>query len=102
MGTNRRYADRIDQQLSERVIEMAMREHAPTSLTDRELELSEVALTKPPKPRPARAWVRYGGTALLVDVEVVAWTEYVVAVRWTTPSGREDRAWVWSSAVRPR
>lgn len=101
MGTNRRYADSVGRQMSERVLEIAMRDHQPQSLTDLELELSEEPLTRTPKPRP-RAWVRYGNTAALLDVEVVAWTEHAVAIRWETPAGREDKAWVWASAVRAR
>lgn len=102
MGTNKRYADTVDRQMSQRVLEVAMRDHQPQSLTSEELELDDEPLTRTPKPRPARAWVRYGATAALVDVEVVAWTEHAVAVRWKTPQGREDKAWVWASAVRAR
>lgn len=101
MGTNKRYADRVDRQMNARVVEMAMRDHHPASLTNEELELDVEPLTRTPKPRRARAWVRYNTTPVLLDVEVVAWTEHAVAVRWRTPAGREDKAWVWSSAVRP-
>ena len=84
--------------MSVRVDEMTMR-GIPQTLTDRELELDVQPLTKTPVPVPARAWVRYGGVAIKLEVEIVAWTPRAVAVRWKTGAGEEHRAWVWASAV---
>lgn len=98
MGTNKRYADQIDQAQSRRVDEMIMRDRQPANLKTIELQLDEYALTIPPRPVPVRAWVRYGEVPLLVDAVAVQWTDRVVAVRWETPHG-EHKAWVWSSAV---
>jgi hypothetical protein len=102
MGSNRRYAESLDRLSTERQAAAAMREHEPTSLTTQELDLDEEPLTRAPKPRPVSAWVRYGPRPVLIDAEAVAWTDHAVAIRWRTPDGREDKAWVWSSAVRAR
>lgn len=102
IGTNKRYADRIDARRDERITEILMRDDTPESLTSEELELDKQPLTRTPQALPALAWVRYGKVAVRIPVEVVAWTPRACAVRWTTPLGREDRAWVWSSAVDQR
>lgn len=78
-----------------------MRGKSPETLAPVELELDQVPLTRPPVARPVRAWVRYDGIPILVDAEAVAWTDYVVAVKWIGPEGQQ-RAWVWASAVRAR
>lgn len=100
MGTNRRYPGLAVGRAIEREASEAMRAHQPVLLTPAELELDLRPVTKPPKPERAKAWVRYGDTAVMVDVEIVAWTAYAVAARWTTSEGRHDRGWLWSSAVR--
>jgi hypothetical protein len=102
MGSNRRYAESFDRLSKKREAAAAMRDHEPMSLTSEELELHSEPLTRTPTPRPARAWVRYGTTSVQVDAEVVAWTDHAVAIRWKTPDGRHDKAWVWASAVRAR
>ena len=87
--------------MDQRIVDAVTRSGAPDSLSDRELELATEPLTRSPVPRPVRAWVRYGDEAIAVDAEAVAWTEYAVAIRWSTADG-EHRAWVWASAVRGR
>ncbi len=100
MTTNRRYAESTDRRMDQRILDTLMRDHAPESLTDLELELATEPLTRAPHARPVKVWVRYGPTPVLVDAEAVAWTDHAIAVRWTTPAGGEHRAWVWASAVR--
>lgn len=102
MGTNKRYASSVDQQVNERVLQQLMRDHQPHSLTNEELELATEPLTRTPVPRLVRAWVRYGNVAVKIDGEAVAWTSRAVAVKWSTPDGREQKAWLWSSAVEGR
>lgn len=98
IGTNKRYAEQIDRRISANIDETVMRGE-PFTLTDDELELDSQPLTKPPVAVPAVAWVRYGPVAMRLSVEVVAWTERAVAIRWKTPSGATQRAWVWASSV---
>ncbi len=83
-----------------RIAERVMAGGEPDTLTAAELDLDVEPLTRTPRPRPVRAWVRYGDVPLQVDGEAVAWTERAVAVRWRTPAGVEHRAWVWVGAVR--
>lgn len=84
-----------------RIAESTMRGKKPETLTPTELQLEKEPLTRTPVARPVRAWVRYGEVPLLVDAEAVAWTDHAVAIRWMGPDG-EQRAWVWTSAVRAR
>lgn len=88
--------------MNARISERDAEGHAPHSLTPAELELATEPLTKTPRPRLVRAWVRFGPVAMKVDAEAVAWTSRAVAITWMMPSGVEHRAWVWSSAVEPR
>lgn len=99
IGTNKRYAEHIDARMTERINADVMRDHTPDGLSDNELELNRYPLTRTPKPITARAWVHYDGVPLRVQVEVVAWTPKACAIRWTTPAGREEKIWVWASAV---
>lgn len=104
MGANKRYAAYYDGLMGQKLLDQTIREVGkPETLTEVEKALDRYALTRPPKPIPAKAWVRYAGVAYLVDVEIVAWTERVAAIRWPGPEGsQEQRAWVWSSAVDVR
>ena len=101
MGTNKRYADRLDQEYAQRANEIVMRDSKPQNLKTRELQLDKYALTIPPAPVPVVAWVRYGDVPLRVDALAVKWTERAIAIRWDTPQG-EHSAWVWASAVERR
>jgi len=102
VGTNRRYADRIDEQMNARVVDAVARGRQPETLTPLELQLSEQPMTRPPRAIPVRVWVRYAGIAIEVDAEAVAWTPRATAIRWRTTAGDVQQAWVWSSAVSPR
>ena len=99
MGTNNRYAHVIDAKMDARILQSIMRTAEPESLSDEEKALDRDPLTRPPQPRPARAWVRYGSQAVQIDVELVAWTDRVAAIKWPGPDKVEHRAWAWASAV---
>lgn len=71
------------------------------SLDPRELELDKLAVTVDPEPDEARAWVRFGAYAVLVDVLVDRWTERAVGVRFKVGE-TEMRTWVYAGAVRPK
>lgn len=98
MGTNRRYADQIDDRVAQRALEVAVRGQEPITLSDLELELDKQPLTRLPKPKPVRAWVRYPRSGVLVNAEVVAWTPYAVAIRWRL-NDVNFKGWVWAPAV---
>ena len=99
MSRNKRYAESIDGRMHEDVNAMIMRDRAPSSLTDQELELDRLPITRTPVPEKVKAWVRYGDVALKIKADLVAWTPRACAVRWNTQAGVEHRAWVWASAV---
>lgn len=98
MGTAKRYADRADRQMNDRIVRGIMESGEPVSLGRDELELDLQPVTKTPRPHAVRAWVRYPGGPVQVDGEAVAWTARAVAVRWPA-GGSVHRAWVWASAV---
>jgi hypothetical protein len=102
MGTNKRYAHSIDAKTVSRILQSIMRTAEPETLSDTEKNLGSDPLTRPPQPRPARAWVRYGQQAVQIDVELVAWTDRVAAIKWASPDTIEHHAWVWASATQTR
>ena len=65
-----------------------------------EVDLEHELLTRDPKPKKARAWVRYSGHAMRVNVYVLAWTTQAVRVRGINGDGQRQEAWVWSPAVQ--
>lgn len=100
MGTSRRYAQHYDRMADARIGQRVAETAGPLqSLTAEELELDREPFTKDPKPKPVRAWVRFGATPLLVDAEACSWTRHAVAIRFSI-AGREFKTWVWASAVR--
>jgi len=101
VGSNKRYADRLDRQYARRTDEIIMRDHKPEGLKTAELELDKYAVTIPPAPLAVTVWVRYGTIPLRVEAEAVKWTEKVVACQWETPNG-QHKAWLWASAVKVR
>lgn len=98
MGSNRRYAKQIDQNMNDRVVDFVARGTLPDTLNDDELALDREPLTRIPIPRQVKAWVRYDAVSLLVDAELVAWTPRAAAIRWKVGDS-QHRAWVWVSAV---
>jgi len=100
MGTSRRYAAHYDQLMDARIIERVAATAGPLqSLSREELELDVRPVTKDPQPKRAKAWIRFGGTPLLVDATVTSWTSTAAAVQFVIAE-KEYRAWVWASAVR--
>lgn len=98
MGTNRRYAHRVDARMDERILERVSSDGPLQTLTPGELELDRHPLTITPRPEPVRAWVRFGDTPVRVDAEAVRWTPRAIGIRFCV-RGRELRTWVWASAV---
>ena len=98
MGTNKRYAESIDTRSLEK---MNLRDMVgdPDTLSRFEVDLENELVTHDPKPKKARAWVRYSGHAMRVNVYVLAWTKKAVRVRWVNGEGNRHEAWVWNSAV---
>ncbi|WP_194397290.1 hypothetical protein [Microbacterium atlanticum] len=98
MGTNRRYADHYDRLMGERILQRVAAGGPLETLTRLELRLDDLPCTTDPKPKPVRAWVRFGGTPIQVDAEACMWTPRAIAIRFRI-SGTEYRCWVWASAV---
>ena len=102
MGTNKRYAHHYDQVMDNKIAEGIMRTGEPDTLDAKQLALDRNPITRTPAPYPARAWVKYGDHAMEIDVEVVAWTDRAVAIRWPGPDAAEHHCWVWAGAVGQR
>lgn len=101
MGTNRRYAHRVDEQMDRRVMEAAIRP-SPISLSAEELDLERHPVPEGQRPVLVSAWVRYPETVIRASGVAVAWTDRAVLVRWTGADGSDREAWVWASAVQRR
>lgn len=71
LGTNKRYAARVDVQMGARANESVMRDGTPDTLTDRELMLDVEPVTRTPRPVPVLAWVRCQGVGMRVEARVV-------------------------------
>lgn len=98
MGTNRRYADRIDEQMNRRITELAIKPQ-PISLSAEELDVENDPVTEASGPVPVRAWTRYPETVVRVEGRAVAWTKRAVKIEWTAADGTNRSTWVWASAV---
>lgn len=98
MGTNKRYADSIDRRVGERILERAAVDGPLQRLTDAELELEHQPLTIDPRPKPAKAWVRFGNTPVLVNALVHRRTPRACGISFEV-AGKQMRTWVWASAV---
>lgn len=98
MGTNKRYAHRVDAMMDARILERVARDGPLQTLSADELELDRHPVTITPLPEAVRAWVRFGDTPVRVHAEAVRWTPCAIGIRFRL-GGREMRTWVWASAV---
>ena len=99
MGTSRRYAHHYDELMDQRIVERVAATAGPLqSLSREEIGLDTKPVTRDPQPKAVRAWVRFGGTPVLVDATASSWTSAAVAIRFVV-GAKEFKAWVWSSAV---
>ena len=73
------------------------------SARDVPASIRAVAIARPDRPIPVRAWIVDGkGRDLEVDGFAIAWTGRAVNVRYLDAGGREGFVWVWASAVSRR
>lgn len=98
MGTNRRYADAVDRQMDERILQRTAESGPLQTLSAEELELDRLTVTIDPIPKPVKVWVRFGGIPVRVDAEACRWTSKAVGVRFRVGE-REHRCWVWMGAL---
>jgi len=98
MGQSRRYPGTgID-----RAIEQVITRPRPVWLTEQEVDLEHDPPTVPSAPAPATAFVRFHEAVVRPEVEVLAWNEHAVRIRFTSRDGQTHEGWVWKDAVRPR
>ncbi|MFF2486246.1 hypothetical protein ACFVSU_07605 [Microbacterium sp. NPDC058062] len=100
MGSNRRYAAYFDRQMDNKILQRIAEENPLQSLTPEELQQDTLPITRDPKPKPCKAWVRFGPHAMLVDAVVVVWNDIACGVSFTVGE-KEMRCWVWANAVSP-
>lgn len=86
----------------ERVIDQVLTRPRPVWLTEAEVDLEHDVAVVPPAPAPAIAYVRFHEAVVRPDVEVIAWNEHAVQIRFTSRDGQQHEGWVWKVAVRPR
>lgn len=73
----------------------------PISLTAQELDFDRFPATHHGWGLPVLAWIRFPGTAELIEGTTTAWTQKAVRVDWDD-GGIKRSTWVWASAVRRR
>jgi hypothetical protein len=100
VGTNKRYSAGVDRLMDLRVLQRIAAEHPLQSLTEKELRSDTLPVTRDPKPKPCRAWVRFGPHAMQVDAVVVVWNDVACGIQFTVGE-LELRCWVWANAVSP-
>lgn len=98
MGTNRRYAHRVNEQMNRRITEMQI-QPKPVSLSPEEIDVENDPATKASKPIPIRAWVRYPETVVRIEGKAVEWTSRAVRIEWINANGETRSTWVWASSV---
>lgn len=73
--------------------------HGPLqSLTDRELDVREQPMTIYPRPKPVRAWVRFGAESIRVDAKLLRSTPLAAGIEFRAEE-HTFRCWVWGNAV---
>lgn len=98
MGTNRRYADRVDQQTASRAQQVASAAR-PMGLSPVEVDLARKPARSHSTPVPIRAWVQFTPTPAHLEGVAVEWNDVAVHVELIDAAGRRHRLWVWASAV---
>lgn len=98
MGTNRRYADRVDQQMTSRAQQVASAPR-PVGLSPVEVDLARQPARSQSTPVPIRAWVQFTPTPAKLEGVAVEWNDVAVHVELVDAAGRRHRLWVWASAV---
>ncbi|WP_439593070.1 hypothetical protein [Microbacterium sp.] len=100
MGTNRRYAEQVDRRMDERILQRIADEFPLQSLTEKERQADRLPVTRDPRPKSCRAWVRFGPHPMLVDAKVAVWNDVACGIIFIVRD-KEYRCWVWASAVSP-
>ena len=98
MGTNRRYADRLDQQTATRAQQVASASR-PVGLSPLEVDLATQPARSNGGPVPVRAWVQLAPAPVRLEGVAVEWNDAAVHVELVDDHGRRHRLWVWASAV---
>ena len=98
VGTNRRYAAQIDERMNQKILDQLAAKYPIQALSEGELRLDLYPVTTDPQPRRVRAWVRFGAIASQIEGDAVAWTPRAVQVKFLL-DGKDQRVWVWASAV---
>jgi len=98
MGTNRRYAERVDQRMAARAQEIASAAR-PLGLSPAEVDLARQPTRSHSTPIPIRAWVHFTAAPAQLEGVAVEWTDTAVHVELVDAAGRRHRLWVWASAV---
>ena len=69
-------------------IDEAVTRPRPDWLTEQEVDLQHDPTVTPTSPVPAIAYVRFHEGAIRLEVEVVAWNEHAVRIRFTGRDGQ--------------
>jgi hypothetical protein len=98
MGTNRRYANRVDQRMATRAQQVASAPR-PLGISPAEVDLARQPARSHSSPVPIRAWVQFTPAPAQLEGIAVEWNDVAVHVELVDAAGRKHRLWVWASAV---
>jgi hypothetical protein len=84
--------------MDDRVLERLAAEHPLQTLSKQELQEGLLPVTRDPRPKPCKAWVRFGPHATQVDAVVVVWNDVACGIEFVV-GGTTMRCWVWANAV---
>ncbi|GAA1979236.1 hypothetical protein [Microbacterium pumilum] len=86
--------------MDDRILQRLAAEQPLQSLTSKELQAATLLVTRDPRPKPCRAWVRFGPNAVQVEAVVVVWNDVACGIQFTV-GNRDLHCWVWANAVSP-
>jgi hypothetical protein len=99
MGTNRRYAHRVDDQNANRAQQVSSAPR-PVGLSPVEVDLAASPARAASAPIPIRAWVQFSPAAAKLNGVALEWNEDAVHIEVVDAAGRTHKLWVWASAVQ--
>jgi hypothetical protein len=99
MGTNRRYAHRVDDQNANRAQQVSSAPR-PVGLSPVEVDLAASPARAASAPIPIRAWVQFSPAPAQLNGVALEWNEDAVHIEVVDAAGRTHKLWVWASAVQ--
>ena len=86
--------------MDDRILHRIASEYPLQTLSEKERQSDVLPVTRDPRPKACKAWVRFGPHPMLVDAVVVVWTDIACGIEFQV-GDQKHRCWVWANAVTP-